>query len=140
MQVEHRIAVAAPPERIFSIYADVPGWRTWDPDTKSATLDGPFAVGSGGKLTPAKGNTVPMVVTEVVPDRSFTVECRIPLFRMVFEHELAPQGATTDVVHRVTFSGALTPLLGRMLAKRVDAGLPVTLANLKRLAENGSKS
>jgi uncharacterized protein YndB with AHSA1/START domain len=140
MQVEHRIAVAAPPERIFSIYEDVPGWRHWDPDTKSATLDGPFAVGSSGKLTPAKGNTVPMVVTAVVPNRSFTVECRIPLFRMVFEHELSPQGASTDVVHRVTFSGVLTPLLGRMLAKRVDAGLPVTLANLKRLAESGSRS
>lgn len=138
MQVEHRIQVAAPPERIFSIYEDVPGWRQWDPDTKSATLDGPFAVGSTGKLTPAKGNAVPMRVTALVPNRSFTVECRIPLFRMVFDHELVPMGSTTEVVHRASFSGALAPLLGRMLARRVDAGLPVTLANLKRHAEQAA--
>lgn len=135
MQVEHRIHVAAPAERIFGIYADVPGWRTWDPDTRSASLEGPFAVGTKGKLTPAKGNTVPMLVTAVVPNRSFTVECRIPLFRMVFEHELVPAGTTTEVIHRTTFSGALSPLLGRMIARQLDAGLPVTLANLKQLAE-----
>lgn len=135
MQVEHRIQVAASPQRIFRLYEDVPGWPRWDPDTKSATLDGPFAVGTRGKLTPAKGNAVPMLVTSVEPNRSFTVECRIPLFRMVFEHELVPMGRTTEVVHRASFSGALAPFLGRMLARRVDAGLPVTLANLKRSAE-----
>lgn len=135
MQVEHRITVAAPPERIFSIYEDVPGWRTWDPDTKSATLDGPFVVGSRGKLTPAKGNTVPMLITAMVPNRSFTVECRIPLFRMEFEHELVPMGSRTEVIHRVLFSGALSPLLGRIIARQLNSGLPVTLANLKRRAE-----
>lgn len=135
MNVEHRITVAAPPERIFELYRDVPGWSTWDPDTRSASLDGPFQVGSRGRLTPRQGNTVPMRLTEVTPGRSFTVESRIPLFRMVFEHELTPHGHGTEVVHRVCFSGLLTPVLGRMLRRRVDAGLPVTLARLKALAE-----
>ena len=136
--IEHRISVAALPERIFSIYEDVPNWHTWDPDTKSASLDGPFRVGSRGKLTPSKGSSVPMVLTAVVPNRSFTVESRIPLFRMVFEHELLPRGSTTEVVHRVTFSGLLSVLLGRLLAKQLNIGLPRTLANLKQLAEAGS--
>lgn len=136
--IEHRISVAALPERIFSIYEDVPNWHTWDPDTKSASLDGPFRVGSRGKLTPSKGTTVPMVLTAVVLNRSFTVESRIPLFRMVFEHELLPRGSTTEVVHRVTFSGLLSVLLGRLLAKQLNIGLPRTLANLKQLAEAGS--
>jgi len=52
-----------------------------------------------------------------------------------FEHELLPQNGTVKVVHRVTFSGALTFLLGRMLVKQLNHGLPVTLANLKRRAE-----
>ena len=135
--IEHRISVAALPERIFSIYEDVPNWHTWDPDTKSASLDGPFCVGSRGKLTPSKGNTVPMVLTAVVPNRSFTAESRIPLFCMVFEHELLPRGSITEVVHRVTFSGLLSVLLGRLLAKQLNIGLPRTLANLKQLAEAG---
>lgn len=138
MQVEHSILVQAPAERIFRIYQDVSAWHTWDPDTKRASLEGPFVVGSRGSLTPAKGNTVPMVLTEVEPNAGFTVECRIPLFRMVFAHELVPQAGATTVIHRVTFSGLLSFVLGRMLARQLNQGLPVTLASLKRLAESAA--
>lgn len=135
MQVEHRIVVHASPEVIFRIYEDVAHWHAWDPDTKQATLDGPLRVGSKGTLTPTRGRTVPMVVTGVVEGRSFTVESRIPLFRMVFDHELRTVPEGTEVVHRVTFSGLLAFLLGSMLSRQLHAGLPVTLANLKQLAE-----
>ncbi len=138
MQVEHRIVVQAPPEVLFRIYEDVAHWHTWDPDTKQATLDGPLRVGAKGSLTPTKGRTVPMVVTGVVAGRSFTVEARIPLFRMVFDHELNPGPTGTEVVHRVTFSGLLAFLLGSMLSRQLHAGLPVTLNRLKQLAESTS--
>lgn len=135
MQIEHRTTVSAPPEVLFRIYEDVAHWHTWDPDTRRAFLDGPLQPGSAGKLTPAKGNTVPMRVTQVVKDRSFTVESRIPLFRMVFDHELTPMAEGTEVVHRITLSGPLRFVLGRMLSRQMNAGLPVTLRNLKQLAE-----
>lgn len=135
MQVEHRITVAAPAERVYAIYVDVSMWHTWDPDTKSASLNGPFIAGSRGTLTPTKGRTVPMLLIEAVANRSFTVESRLPLFRMLFEHELHAVGGATEVVHRVTFSGLLSILLGPSLCKQLNAGLPRTLANLKRLAE-----
>jgi hypothetical protein len=135
MQVEHRITVAAPAETIFRIYEDVQNWHSWDPDTKQATLEGPFEVGSRGRLTPTKGNTVPMVLTQVVPGRCFTVESKIPLFRMVFEHELVGLPGGTEVVHRVTFSGLLAVVLGPVLSKQLNAGLPVTLSKLKSVAE-----
>ena len=135
MKVEHRIVVAAPPGVIYRIYEDVAHWPDWDPDTKAASLDGPFQVGSRGTLTPAQGRTVTMQLTELQADRCFTVECRIPLFRMVFEHTLTPVPGGTEVMHRASFHGALTLLLGRMLSRQVDQGLPVTLARLKALAE-----
>jgi hypothetical protein len=138
LQVEHSILVQSSAERVFRIYEDVASWHTWDPDTKRASLDGPFAVGSRGSLTPAKGNTVTMILTEVVPGSCFTVESRIPFFCMVFEHELAPQGEAVKVTHRATFSGAISFLLGRMLARQLNRGLPVTLANLKRMAESAA--
>ncbi len=76
-----------------------------------------------------------MVLTQVVPGRCFTVDSKIPLFRMKFEHELIPVSGATEVVHRVTFSGLLSFVLGSMLAKQLNSGLPVTLRNLKALAE-----
>ena len=138
MQVEHSVLVHAPAERIFRIYQDVAAWHSWDPDTKRASIEGLFVVGSRGSLTPSKGNTVPMLLTQVEPNSCFTVESKIPLFRMVFEHELVPHGESIKVTHRVTFSGLLTALLGRMLVKQLNHGLPVTLANLKRLAEGAA--
>ncbi len=138
MQVEHRITINASADSIFSIYQDVKNWHTWDPDTKQASLEGPFALGTKGRLTPTKGNTVPMVVTKVEPGRCFTVESKIPLFRMVFEHELAQASGSTEVIHRVTFSGPLSLFLGPMLSKQLNTGLPVTLSRLKALAESRS--
>ncbi len=135
MQVEHRITISASADSIFSIYQDVKNWHTWDPDTKQASLEGPFAVGSKGRLTPTKGNTIPMVLTAVEPGRCFTVESRIALFRMLFEHELVPVLGATEVVHRVTFSGLLSVVLGPMLSRQLNTGLPVTLSRLKALAE-----
>lgn len=135
MQVEHRIAIAASADTIFRIYEDVQNWHTWDPDTKQAFLDGPFRVGSSGRITPPRGMTVPMLLTQVVPGRCFTVESKIPLFRMLFEHELVPIAGATEVIHRVTFSGWMSVVLGPLLSKQLNRGLPVTLRKLKALAE-----
>ncbi len=137
MQVERRVTTSASPETIFAIYADVRNWSTWDPDTKESSIDGPFQTGTKGRITPSKGMTVPMNLTSVVPSKSFTVESRIPLFRMVFEHELNPLAGGTEVIHRVTFSGALSFILGRIVGNPLRTGLPITLASLKRLAESG---
>jgi hypothetical protein len=60
MRIEHRTSVAAAPERIFQIYADVAGWSIWDPDSRSASLNGSFRAGTRGRITPAKGRTVPL--------------------------------------------------------------------------------
>lgn len=141
MNVEHRIAIAASPETVFRIYEDVQNWHTWDPDTKQAFLEGPFRVGSRGRFTPPKGMTVPMLLTQVEPGKCFTVESKIPLFRMLFEHEIAPmKGATeVEVIHRVTFSGFLSLVLGPMLSKQLNSGLPVTLRKLKALAEGSAQ-
>lgn len=135
MQVEHRITITTPPETIFQIYEDVQNWHTWDPDTKQAFIQGPFRVGVRGRITPPKGMSVPMLFTQVEPGKCFTVESKIPLFCMVFEHELIPTSEATEVIHRVTFSGFLSFILGPMLSKQLNAGLPVTLRNLKTLAE-----
>ena len=137
MHVESRITISVPPEKVFEIYADVGRWKVWDPDTKDASIDGPFQTGSQGRITPPKGMSVPMDFISVVPNQSFTVESRIPLFRMVFEHELTSTAAGTEVLHRVTLSGAMSFLLGPMVGKPLRTGLPITLASLKHLAEAG---
>lgn len=127
--------IPTPAQPIFALYADVAGWSRWDPDTKAASLDGPFQVGAKGRLVPTKGRAVPIELTQLETDRSFTVQARIPLFKMVFEHELRPTAGGTEATHRVTFTGWLAPLLGRMLAAQLRTNLPSTLASLSRHAQ-----
>lgn len=129
--------VAVPAARIFEIYSDVASWSRWDPDTAEASLDGPFARGTSGRLRPARGREVPMTLAEIDRDRRFIVESRIPLFRMRFDHELTPVPGGTLVVHRVTFSGLLALVMGWLVRGPLHTGLPQTLACLKRYAETG---
>jgi Polyketide cyclase / dehydrase and lipid transport len=134
--IEHRIVVNAPASVIFNIYQDVECWNTWDPDTKSSSLDGAFAVGTRGSLAPSKGRPIGITLTEVRADRAFTVVGGIPGFQMTFEHELLPNPSGTEVVHRVKFAGVLAFLFKPLLARQINAGLPVTLQRLKEHAEH----
>lgn len=134
--IEKSIITSASPATIFRIYQDVEHWNKWDPDTKSSHLANGLTLGSKGRLTPTKGSTVPMEVTAVIKDQSFTVTSKTVLFRMDFDHELIPVSEGTRIVHRVTFSGFLKPILSMIVGAQVDKGLPITLQNLKNLAES----
>jgi hypothetical protein len=57
---------------------------------------------------------------------------------MQFEHELVAHAGTTEIIHRVTLSGPLSLIIGPMLVRQLNAGLPITLSKLKALAERRS--
>ena len=135
MHIEERIHIPVPPLLIDQIWSEVDRWHEWDPDTKQARLDGPFATGSKGRIVPSKGMGIPMVVTERSQGRSFTVEGYIPGFRLHFEHTVAPANGGADVMHRVWFTGPLAFLFGPGVARQVKAGLPRTMLSLKAYAE-----
>lgn len=135
MHVEERIIIAVPPTIVDQIWSEVDRWHLWDPDTKEARLNGPFVVGTKGRIVPSKGMGVPMVVTERTEGRSFTVDGYIPMFRMHFEHTLAQVSSGSEVVHRVWFTGGLAFLFGPGVAKQVREGLPRTMRSLKKYAE-----
>lgn len=135
MPIEARIHIAVPPMVVDQIWQEVDQWHQWDPDTKKAQLNGPFAVGTKGRIVPSKGMGVAMVVTEATPGRSFTVEGHMPLFRMHFEHLVTPLEEGSEVIHRVWFTGALAFLFGPIVAKQLRVGLPLTMQSLKDYAE-----
>ena len=135
MQFEEQILISAPVEKIFALYANVNGWSSWDPDVKTSSIEGAFFSGANGTLEPSKGPKAKITLTEVVPNRSFTVKSKLPLCDMYFEHELSGSPGKTKVVHRVVFDGLLSPLFGRLIGSQIRKGLPSTLQGLKRAAE-----
>ena len=120
---------------MFSLYADVSDWSSWDPDVKFSSIDGQFSSGATGTLQPSSGPKTKITFTEVLHNRLFTVESKLPLCIMRFEHELSLVGNQTQALHRVSFVGFLAPLFGRLIGSQIQKGLPRTLDGLKRAAE-----
>ena len=134
------ILVQAPPAAVFACWADAAGWARWDPDVKAASMEGPFTVGTTGRITPREGPTMAIRLTRVAPDRAFDAEARLPLCTMRFEHWLEPRGPETLVTHRVAFSGPLAFLFRRLIGPQLVRGIPGTMAGLKRAVEGARPS
>ena len=135
MVIEESIHISATPDAVMACYRDVAAWPQWDPDTKEASIEGPFETGATGRLRPTKGFAVRMRFVEV-NGNSFTVECLAPLCTLRFEHIVQALGERTRVTHRVSFNGPLSAFFGGLIGPRVRTGLPVTLSKLKQHLEN----
>ena len=135
MQFEEQVLIAAPAEKVFSMYANVESWSSWDPDVKSSSLKGQFVSGATGTLQSSSGPKAKIEFTEVILNRSFTVESKLPLCVMRFEHELSTSSGETNALHRVIFKGLLSPLFGRLIGSQIRKGLPHSLKGLKHAAE-----
>jgi hypothetical protein len=138
IQFSEQITINVGPEKIFSLYETVSQWKDWDSDVTLSTISGPFAIGTTGKLKPAKGPETKITIASVEKNKSFTVESKLPLCVITFEHELQPLKNATHVTHRVSFNGPLTFLFGRVIGSQIRKGLPRTLLGLKRAAESGN--
>lgn len=135
MQFEEQITIAAAPEKVFALYENVTAWSSWDSDVKASSIEGSFSSGASGSLQPSSGPKARIKFTEVMPNRSFTVETKLPLCLMRFEHELTSTSAGTNVKHRITFAGLLAPFFGRVIGSQIRKGLPNSLQGLKQAAE-----
>ncbi len=135
MQFESSTTIHAPASTVFALYANVGGWPSWDPDLKAASLAGAFVSGATGEVAPHSGPKSKVLFLDVVPNKSFRVECKLPLGMMHFDHELRADGDATVATHRTTFSGLLAPLWSRLIGSGMKKTLPAALAGLKRVAE-----
>jgi Polyketide cyclase / dehydrase and lipid transport len=136
MQFEASTQIKASSAAVFSLYANVAGWPTWDRDVKSASLAGVFVSGAKGVIVPNGGPKSEIVFTEVVSNKKFTAQCRLPLCTMRFEHELDDtKGSGTQATHRVIFEGLFAPLFGRLIGSGMRKTLPHALAGLRQAAE-----
>lgn len=135
MAVNESININAPADKIFAVYADVENWSNWDKEVISSTLDGPFEVDTTGEIVPKGEPRSPIKLTEVTRNKSFTVECKLPLCKMHFIHELEQFDDYTTVINKAEFSGLLAPIFSRLIGPKLKDGIASSLANLKQHVE-----
>ena len=132
---EHTETTDATPAQLWRWYCEPQTWPQWDHDTTEVTVDGPFAVGTTGTITPRSGPRAAFTFTEVTAEVSFTDTTRLPLATMTFTHVIGPgPDGRTSLTHGVTIRGLLAPLFGRVIGTGIARGLPGSMQRLARLA------
>jgi uncharacterized protein YndB with AHSA1/START domain len=137
---ERSVETVASPEAVWKIWSDTSTWQQWNPDVQAMTLNGPFAAGTTAVMKTKQG-TRQMVLSQVVPGRSFRLETTvIPLTRFYFDCQVAsgPSGKTR-VSQAITVGGPLGGLVGGMMGKQIADTFPALLQGLARQAETGEK-
>ena len=138
LKFEQTISISADPSTVFEAYKDVSGWSQWDPETESASIDGAFSVGTSGKIKPKGSPESKITIVEVTENKSFTVECTLPLCKMQFAHLMSPNEKGTEVINQLEFSGLLGPVFGRLFGKGINKSIPESLNGLKKYVETNN--
>ncbi len=133
---ERSVETTASAQAVWKIWSDTSTWPEWNPDVKSMTLNGPFAVGTTGTMVTKQG-TRAIQLTEVVPARSFRLETTvIPLTRFTFECKVsAGPGGKTTVSQAILVGGPLGGVVGGMMGRQIADTFPALLQGLARKAE-----
>jgi hypothetical protein len=134
-QGEYGIETSAIPEIIWSIFRDVPGWKTWNAGIEHIEIDGPFVAGTWFTMKPPGQDALRSRLIEVRENACFVDETRVGDLVIAVAHRIESSGAgRTRVVYAVDARGPEAAEIGPAVA----ADFPEVLASLAKLAEGRS--
>jgi uncharacterized protein YndB with AHSA1/START domain len=125
MKTEHAIRIAAPPEVVWEVTADVERWPEWTPTVKSLVRLDSGSLGPGSRVRIEQPGQPPAVwvVTALEPGRRFAWRTERPGLRMVATHDLISNGGGTENVLRLEAEGWIAALLGPVLRLAIRRAL-----------------
>ncbi len=129
------ISVNNTADNVWQTLVDVSSWHVWDTELKEATLEGNFAVGAKGILTPKKGPRLKFYISELVPSKSYTFKTKMPVGWLIIKRTLTIESETTHFTDDIAFTGFLKLVFGAMLGGQFRKVLPEVMNNFKKLAE-----
>ncbi len=131
----HTDSTLANSKKIWNVWTDVANWKQWDKGLKDAVLYGEFIKGAKGKLIPEKGLKSKFVISELIPNQSYTFKTKIPFGFLIIKRTLEVKEGRTYFTHDVQFTGLLKKTFGKKLGKNYKAMLPQVLTEIKQIAE-----
>ena len=126
--------IAAPIERVWAVLTAVEEWPSWNPDVKSAALDGPLAEGSTFRWKAGPG-TITSQIEHLDPPRLVVWTGRTLGIRAVHVWRLAATNGQTLVRSEESYDGLVARLLRGRLQKTLDTALADGVTHLQAEAE-----
>jgi hypothetical protein len=136
VKFSYTLKTIATPESIWKIWTDVDRWSDWDTELEDACLRGEFVLGTVGELIPRRGRVSKFRVSQLNPDRSYTITIALPLCKLNIHRYLSINPEGLYFTHEVAFKGLFAPLFGLLLGRRFQAILPRVMENVRQIAEN----
>jgi hypothetical protein len=114
---EAKSVIDAPPEQVWAVLVDAPGYPGWDSGVEK--VDGRIAAGEKITVHAAvnPGRAFPVRVTEFRPGERMTWTGGMPLglFKGVRTFTLTPSGNATEFAVREEYTGPMLPLIWRSM-------------------------
>lgn len=133
------VDIAAPPERVWAVIADVGRWPEWTPSvTRVERLDdGPLAIGSRARVRQPKLLPAVWEVTELSEGQGFTWVTRSPGVLVAARHSVEPAPGGARATLSVEFSGILAALVARLTRGLNERYLALEAEGLRRASVAG---
>ena len=135
--LQRTVTVAARPERVWEIVADVERWPERIPTVEAVQRldDGPLAVGSRTRLRQPRLPEEVWTVTDLVDGSSFTWESRSSGVTVTATHLVAPHPVGSLLTLSLTVSGAMAWLGWFMTRSLTTRYVETEAASIQRAAE-----
>jgi hypothetical protein len=129
-----QIEVAADPHAVWQVLTDIDQWPTWNPDVKSASLEGELAEGSRFNWKAGPG-TITSTIQELDPPRSIAWTGKTLGLRAIHVYRLEPRGAGTWVSSQESWEGIAARAFRRRMQRTLERAMEAGLLHLKAEAE-----
>jgi uncharacterized protein YndB with AHSA1/START domain len=131
------IDVAAPPERVWDVLADVEHWPEWTPSVERITLleSRPLGVGSRARVEQPKLRPAVLEITRCEPGRGFTWGSRSATLLFVGDHAIDPTPTGCRVTLSVRFGGLFGWLAGMVAGGLTRRYISLEANGLKQRSE-----
>ena len=138
MDFTEQVEIAAPPDAVWPVIADVERWHEWTASiTKIELLDGELEPGARARIKQPKFPAVVWRVTKVEPGRYFEWENRSPGLYSVGGHRVEPTaGGASIATLTISQQGPLAPLLGLLADKLTRPYMEMEANGLKQRVES----
>ncbi len=132
---DYSIETAAGANVIWSLFCDVPGWKSWNAGIADIEIDGPFATDTWFTMTPPGEDPLRSRLVEVQENVCFVDETRVGDLAITVAHRIEPLGTGRT---RVTYAAEARGPQAAQIGPAVASDFPQVLAALVERAEGRS--
>lgn len=128
------VQIAAPPQIVWDVLTKIDGWPSWNPEVKSASLEGDLVPGTVFRWKAGSSRLVSKLL-HVEPPGEIAWTGKAMGLNVIHVYGLEPSNGGTSVRTDESVEGLTARLFRGPIKKRMDSAIDAGLRSLKAEAE-----